>query len=89
MGGGGRRLRGSSPERTAGSLPNSGNWVHQLNLDPIYRVPAGFGTRVVQQQQEDLMAAAWAQVGDVLAANQKIRRLQFARQVSISWHDRQ
>ena len=72
-----------------GLVPNSGNWVHQLNLDPIYRVPAGLGTRVVQQQQEDLMAAAWAQVGDVLAANQKIRRLQFARQVSISWHDRQ
>ena len=26
------------------------NWVHELNLDPRYRVAAGFGTRVVQEQ---------------------------------------
>ena len=30
------------------------NWVHELNLDPRFRVPAGFGTRVVQDQQEEL-----------------------------------
>ena len=28
------------------------NWVHRLNLDPRFRVAAGFGTRVVQDQQE-------------------------------------
>ena len=26
------------------------NWVHELNLDPRFRVAAGFGTRVVQDQ---------------------------------------
>ena len=70
-------------------VPNADNWVHQLNLDPPYRVPAGFGTQVVQKQQEDLMAAAWAQVGDVLAANQQIRRLLFAQQVAFVWHQKQ
>jgi hypothetical protein len=70
-------------------VPNADNWVHQLNLDPMYRVPAGLGTRVVQKQQEELMAAAWAQVGDVLAANQRIRRLLFAQQVAFVWHQKQ
>jgi hypothetical protein len=70
-------------------VPNADNWVHQINLDPIYRVPTGFGTRVVQAQQEELMAAAWAQVGDVLAANQRIRRLKFAQQVAFVWHQKQ
>jgi hypothetical protein len=70
-------------------VPNADNWVHQLNLDPMYRVPAGLGTEVVQKQQEELMAAAWAQVGDVLAANQRIRRLLFAQQVAFIWHQQQ
>jgi len=70
-------------------VPNADNWVHQLNLDPIYRVPAGLGTQVVQKQQEELMAAAWVQVGDVLAANQRIRRLLFAQQVAFVWHQKQ
>ena len=38
------------------------NWVHRLNLDPRFRVAAGLGTRVVQDQQEQLMDAAWSQV---------------------------
>lgn len=70
-------------------VPNADNWVHRLNLDPMYRVPAGFGTQVVQRLQEELMAAAWAQVGDVLAANQCIRRLLFAQQVAFVWHRQQ
>jgi hypothetical protein len=57
------------------------NWVHRLNLDPRFRVAAGLGTRVIQQRQEEFMAAAWAQVGDVLAANAKIRAAQLAREV--------
>jgi hypothetical protein len=67
-------------------VPNASNWVHELNLDPRFRVPAGFGTRVVQAKQEDLMAAAWEQIGDVLEANRRIRRFMFAQQVSFRWH---
>ncbi|MCE3555573.1 hypothetical protein LWC33_29530 [Pseudonocardia sp. RS11V-5] len=62
-------------------VTNERNWVHRLNLDPRFRVAAGFGARVVQERQEEFMAAAWAQVGDVLAANARIRAAQLAREV--------
>jgi hypothetical protein len=61
--------------------PTDHNWVHRLNLDPRFRAAAGLGTQVVQARQEELMAAAWAQVGDVLAANGRIRAAQLAREV--------
>ncbi|MFI0976332.1 hypothetical protein ACH4SP_04785 [Streptomyces sp. NPDC021093] len=61
--------------------PENRNWVHRLNLDPRFRVAAQLGTKVVQARQEELMAGAWAQVGDVLAANARIRAAQLAREV--------
>ncbi|EPH41320.1 hypothetical protein ABT390_28025 [Streptomyces aurantiacus] len=61
--------------------PENRNWVHRLNLDPRFRAAAHFGAQVVQARQEELMAAAWAQVGDVLAANARIRAAQLAREV--------
>jgi hypothetical protein len=61
--------------------PANRNWVHRLNLDPRFRVAANLGTQVVQARQEELMAAAWAQVGDVLAANNRIKAAQLAREV--------
>ena len=64
------------------------NWVHNLNLDPRYRVAAGFGTSVIQDKQEDYMNAAWSQVGDVLEANRKIRAAQFAKEISFIWYDK-
>jgi hypothetical protein len=67
--------------------PNN-NWVHQLNLDPRYRVPAGLGTRVVQENQEQYMDAAWEQIGDVLEANRKMRLAQLAKEVAWIWHTR-
>jgi hypothetical protein len=62
------------------------NWLHDLNLDPRFRVAAGFGTDVVQAGQEALMAAAWAQIGDVIAANTRIRQAQLAARASLIWH---
>ena len=61
---------------------NITNWVHKLNLDPRFRVPASFGTDVVETNAETYMDYAWEQIGDVLAANQKIRHLQLATEVS-------
>lgn len=55
------------------ALPNDANWIHELNLDPRHRVAGGFGGDVVRKYQEDYMEAAWLQVGDVLAHNQKVR----------------
>ena len=69
-------------------LEAGSRWPDQLNLDPRHRAAAAFGTGVVQRDQEDLMAAAWAQLGDVLAANALIRRFRLARQVSTTWHRR-
>lgn len=65
------------------------NWIHQLNLDPRYRVPAGTGGRVVRQHDEEYMQAAWDQLGDVLAANQRIRAAQFVREIGFSLHANQ
>jgi hypothetical protein len=60
-----------------------------LNLDPRHRVAAGFGTSVVQRNQEAYVEAAWQQVGKVLAANQKIRYAQMAKLTSQVWHARE
>lgn len=65
--------------------PND-NWVHDLNLDPRWRVAAGFGTKVVQDNQEDYMKAAWEQVGEILEANKRIREAQLAKETSWVWH---
>lgn len=63
-------------------------WLERLNLDPRYRTAAGFGTRIVQDQQETLMDAAWDQLGQVLEAQRRIRLGQLAVQVSEVWWDR-
>ncbi|MEP6491826.1 MAG: hypothetical protein ABJF01_04070 [bacterium] len=63
-----------------------GDWFTQLNTSPAHRIVAGLGTRVVQRDQEQLMQAAWAQVGDVRKANAALVRLQFGRYVAESLH---
>ena len=70
------------------AVPQTENWVHELNLDPRWRVPAGFGTSVIQDNQEEYMDAAWEQVGDIIAANRRIRMAQMAKQVSFVWHNK-
>ena len=66
-------------ERDGSRSPERDNWVHELNLDPRYRVAAGFGTAGDPEDQESYMEAAWDQIGDVLEANRRIRLAQFAR----------
>ena len=75
-------------DRDGTPLDPDSNWVHELNLDPRHRLAAGFGTRVVQDGQERYMDAAWAQVGDVLEANRRLRAAQLAREVTAVWHTR-
>jgi hypothetical protein len=67
--------------------PNPANWVHRLNLDPRFRVPAGIGAAVVEANAEEYMNDAWQQIGDVLAANQRIRQVHLALGVSRIWYD--
>ena len=73
-----RLLRNNS----GNDLPNNKNWVHELNLDPRFRVAAGLGTSVIQKKQEEYMQAAWEQVGKIIEANNKIRFAQMAKEVS-------
>jgi hypothetical protein len=68
------------------TLPNNRNWVHELNLDPRFRVAAGLGTRVVQDKQEEFMDAAWQQVGDIIEANRKIRQAEVGQAASTSYY---
>lgn len=72
-------------DRDGNPLDPDDNWVHELNLDPRHRLAAGFGTRVMQANQESYMDAAWGQIGDVLEANRRIRLAQLARLVSQHW----
>jgi hypothetical protein len=65
--------------------PNPTNWVHKLNLDPRFRVAASFAADVVEANAETYMNYAWEQIGDVLAANQRIRQLQLATEASSVW----
>jgi hypothetical protein len=67
---------------------NPTNWVHRLNLDPRFRVPAAVGAAVVEANAPSYMNDAWQQIGDVLAANQRIREMHLALGVSGIWYNR-
>jgi hypothetical protein len=58
--------------------PGAPPWLTELNRDPVRRVAAGLGSQVVQQRQEELMAACWDQAGEVLRANQLLRSADLA-----------
>ena len=75
-------------ERDGTPITPADNWIHRLNLDPRFRVAAGFGTRVIQDNQERYMDAAWEQIGKVLEAQRRIRLGQFAVLTSDIWFDR-
>ncbi|QUL38162.1 hypothetical protein [Erythrobacter sp. JK5] len=68
------------------ALPNDDNWLHEANLDPRHRATANFGTKVIQRHQEDFMKGAWEQVGDVLAANRRMRLVRLGLATSVVFH---
>jgi hypothetical protein len=75
-------------ERDGSAVPLDRNWVHNVNLDPRFRVPAGFGSEVVEKNVEQYMNDAWQQVGEVLRANALIHRLHLATAIASRWYDR-
>jgi hypothetical protein len=75
-------------DRSGNRIDYDYNWLNELNLDPRFRVPAHFGTRVVQENQEDYMEAAWEQIGEVLKANKQIRFGQFGIAASRAIYDK-
>jgi hypothetical protein len=58
--------------------PANTGWLHVLNRDPRNRASSGFGTNVIQKNQDGYMARAWAQVQKILEANRKILFAAFA-----------
>jgi hypothetical protein len=74
--------------RDGTTAANSTNWVHRLNLDPRFRIPANYGVEVVEDNAEAYMNYAWLQIGDVLQANQNLRRLHFATAASVRLYTR-
>jgi hypothetical protein len=61
-------------------------WVDELNLDPRHRAVSALGTAVVQSQQEQLMASAWEQLGEIERINQMRRQAQLGRAVNAVYH---
>ena len=80
-----RQPRVETEAVAAGAQPE---WFRELNLDPRDRVVGGLGTRVVQNDQEDLMASAWNQVIGVEEANRQLRLAQLAKHVAAALHRR-
>jgi hypothetical protein len=78
------RWHAAQTEVDAGSQP----WFSDLNSDPSLRVAAGAGTIAVQNEQQSLLASAWAQVDSVRAANQALRWKQFGLLVAGRLHDK-
>jgi hypothetical protein len=62
------------------------HWFNTLNADPRNRIAAGYGTLVVQDEQERLMTSAWEQFGDLDIANRFLRRIQLSEQILSSHH---
>jgi hypothetical protein len=61
------------------------NWVNALNKDPRTRVAAGFGTLVVQKNQERFMRKAWEQVQKIIEANKRIKATQLYMKVALQY----
>ena len=57
-------------------------WFNTVNLDPRFRAAAGLGTKIVQQNQEDLMNRAWQQIDEVNEANKKIRQAELIKTIA-------
>ena len=58
-------------------------WFQELSVDPRLRVGGGLGTRVIQANQEALMASAWDQVERVRQLNEELRQAQLARELAL------
>lgn len=64
------------------------HWLHDLSLQPRYRLAAGWGAEVVRQNQDAFMQDAWQQVGEVLAAERAFSLSRLARDVLKSFEKR-
>jgi len=59
-----------------------GDWFNRLNLDLKFRHAAARGAKVVQDNQDEFAQMAWDQYDAVMEANQKLRQLRTAKELS-------
>ena len=78
----------STPESPDVGARDDAPWLTELNTRPGPRAVAGVATRVVQQDQEPLMADAWNQLEAVVAANRRARWGQLFQTASVQLHER-
>ena len=64
-------------------VPGDG-WLREVNLDPRRRSAAGLGAAVVRDHQDEFLAAAWDQAGDVRALQEELNRGRLAAEVGRS-----
>lgn len=69
------------------ALPADG-WLRELNLHPVRRAAAGLGARVVRENQEALVAAAWEQAGEIRATTTALNCGRLAAEIGRSWTKR-
>ena len=60
-------------------------WLHDLNKDPRTRVASGFGTLVIQKNQEGYMRKAWEQVQGIIEANRRIKTTLLSMKVALQF----
>jgi len=70
------------------AIPGQPTWLASLNSDPRYRAAAAWGAQLVRDRQEELMSAAWRQVGQIERANALLRASQLARSAARVLHGR-
>jgi len=70
------------------AIPGQPTWLVSLNSDPRYRAAAAWGAQLVRDRQEELMSAAWRQVGQIERANALLRASQLARSAAQVLHGR-
>ncbi|WP_036288313.1 hypothetical protein [Methylosinus sp. PW1] len=75
---------GSPPFGPFAAATADADWFTQINTNPLHRIVAGLGARVVQKDQEQLMQAAWAQVDGIRRANQVVIWAKFAEVLNLS-----
>jgi hypothetical protein len=61
------------------STDDNPSWFFDLNSDPRNRVAAALGTKVIQREQQALLASGWEQIGEAALINDQSRVLQLAR----------
>ena len=64
------------------TVPDEG-WL-RCNVSPPARSASGLGAQAVRNRQNDLLAAAWDQVGDLKAVNEELNRGRLAAEVARS-----